>query len=140
VRQLNKAIISGVVVALVIGLAFGSFVFPRTTTLTTTQVTTKAQIITYQVTLSSKGSATTAGEYPVVTLTAVVVDVYYFTAECTTVSGTPAVTYINGPGGQLTTVVTVYNGTLPQKYFATVTTNYASLSASFTTQPFTGSC
>jgi hypothetical protein len=137
---LNKSTVSVVIVALMIGLAFGILVFPRTITLTSTQTTTTTKIITYQVTLSYRGIVSTTGEYPLVTLTAIIVDVYYYEPECTTISGTPIVTYTNGPGGQLTKVVTVYNATLPQQYLATVTTDYTSFSASETTFPYTGPC
>ena len=137
---MNKVLVSGTVIALLVGVAFGVFLFPRTTTLTTTQVSTATQTITYQVTLSSTVSAKTAASYPVVTFTAVIVDVYFFSPECTTISGTPIVTYTNGPGGQTTTVVTISNSSLPQQYIATVTTDHATFSASFTTLPFTGTC
>ena len=137
---MNRSIVSGIIVALVIGLAFGTVIFPRTTIMTTTQQVTTTQVITYQVTLTSIGSTSTYLQYQVVTLTAVVVDVYLFKGECTTIFGTPTVTYTNGPGGQLTTVVTVHNSTLAQQYVATVTTDYTILSVSFTTEPFTGSC
>jgi len=123
-----------------VGLAIGVVVFPRTTTITTTQATTTTQIITYQATLSSTGRGSGAGGYPVVTLTAIIVDVYHLAGECTTSAGTPMVTHTEFPGDQTTTVVTIYNGTLQQQYMATVTTDCASQSASFTTQPFTGPC
>jgi hypothetical protein len=129
---MDKTIISSVIVSLVLGVAIGSIAFPRTTIQTTTQTTTTTQIITYQVTESMKN-------IPVVTLTAIKVLVFHYVATCTTVSGRPFVTYTSGPGGQTTTVVTTYGGTLPQEYVATITTE-SGVSASLTTYPFTGSC
>lgn len=138
-RRLNRSTVLIAVVALMIGLALGSVFSTRTMTLTTTQLTTTTRTIPYQVTQSSYSPPGNEA-YPSVTLTAVIVDVYYYYGVCTTISGTPAITYTNGPGGQLTTVVTVYSASLPQQYIATVTTDYTSISNSATTQPYAGSC
>ena len=137
---LNKGAVSGVIVALIIGTAIGTIAFPRTNTTTLTQTTTTTQIITFQVTKSYTGNGSGAQTLTTVTLTAIIVDVYYLSGGCTTVNGTAYVTYTQFPGNQLTTVVTIHNGTLPQEYVATVTTDYQSNSASFTTQPFSGAC
>jgi hypothetical protein len=137
--RLNKSIVPVAVVALIIGLAFGMVVFPRTTTLTTTQTTTMTQMTTYQVIMSTTGNSSAEVSYPVVTFTVVTVLVYFFQGECTTVSGTPSVTYTNGPVGQLTMVTTVYHTSLPGQFSATITTELIG-SYSFITEPFAGSC
>lgn len=125
---MNAKAVSVVVVALVIGFAVGTLFFPRASTSYTTVTRTLAT--TY--TASSSGQ--------VITLTAVVVGEYFYQGTCTVVSGVPTVTYNWFAGDWLTTVVTVYNGTLPAQYSATVTTDYGSTSISNVYQPYPETC
>ena len=111
---MDKSNIVLLVVVLLIGLALGSIVFPRTT-----------------------GS----GQYPVVTVKAQPYQIYPVFAECTTVSGTAMVTYITGFAGPTGEVTTIYpqGQTLPSEYIVTVTTA-ESLSPIFQTQGTASSC
>jgi hypothetical protein len=109
----NKSIIPTVIVALIIGLAFGSLAFPRTSTQTTTQATTETLVTT--VTTTGSNSA-----YPLVTVTRVGVLFYAVVATCTTVSGTRSIVYVTE--GATTGVTTIYPPNLPQQYSVKVVT------------------
>ncbi len=110
---MNKSTVSGMVVLLLLGLAFGSVFFPRTITQTTTSVTT----------LTITGSSSAIGSYPVVTATVVTILVVPVVATCTTVSGTQSIVYTYAVGGQSTTLTTVYPPHLPQEYQVTLVTD-----------------
>lgn len=103
-------------VILLLGLSFGSLVFPRTVTQTTTQTTT---IIT---TLTATGNSSAAGSYPVVTATVITILVVPVVATCTTISGTRSIVYAYATGGQTTTVTTLYPQHLPHEYQVTLVT------------------
>ncbi|HXW94242.1 MAG TPA: hypothetical protein VEJ19_00870 [Nitrososphaerales archaeon] len=117
----NGAIASLLVVALIVGVAFGTVFFPRTLTLSSTQTTTKTTTLlslqTTTLTLVSNNQS-----YPVVTVTRITVLVYPVVATCTTVSGTRSVVYTYASGGQTTSVTTIYPSDLPQQYLVTVVT------------------
>lgn len=148
-----RTLIPSVVVAVVIGLAFGSVVFPQTRTLTTTQAktlvstqmstlttTSMTTLTTTQVsTLTLTANASGTKSYTTVTFTRITILVVPVVGTCTTVSGTATVTYIEASGGQSTTVTTIYPPNQSGSFYVTVVTASA-VSGSEQTHPFTGSC
>lgn len=112
---MNKSTISAVVVALIVGLAFGAVVLPRNTTTTTTQKTTVTQQTTSTIFINNSA-------YPVVTATVITVLVIPKVATCTTISGVRSIIYTEPYMGESTTVTTVYPPNLPQQYYVTVVT------------------
>ena len=118
----NGAIASLMVVALIVGIAFGTVFFPRTLTLTTTQTTTQTTILptteTTTLTLISNNQS-----YPLVTATFLTVLVNNVVATCTTISGTRSIVYTYLPLGGTTTVTTIYPPNLPHQYLVTIVTN-----------------
>jgi hypothetical protein len=133
VRNLNKSTISVVVVALIIGVALGSVAFPRTSTLTSTEVTALYTTQTTTLTIISNNLT-----YPIVTATRITILVIPVMATCTTISGTMSVVYTYGIG-QMTTETTVYPPNLPQEYWVTVVTasTFSASNQTFVQQPDT---
>jgi len=117
----DGTIVSLLVIALIIGVAFGTIFFPRTLTLTSTQTTTQtatlSTIRTTTLTLISNNQS-----YPLVTATRITVLAIPVVATCTAVSGTRSVVYTYASLGQTTSVTTIYPSNLPQQYLVTVVT------------------
>jgi len=111
-----------VVVALIAGLAFGTVLFPRTSTLTSTLTSTRtitlSTIRTTTLTLISNNQS-----YPVVTVTQMTVLVIPVVATCTTISGTRSIVFTYASLGQTTSMTTIYPPDLPTQYLVTVVTN-----------------
>jgi hypothetical protein len=135
---LKASFISGVAVALFIGLAIGSLAIPRTVTQTTTAI--QATTATATQTRTTTFTYQLVAVPPVVIFTVQTVLLVYNVGKCTTVSGTPMVTYYQPEANQLTTVATTYHTSLPsQQVYISMTTNNT-LVVSEVTQPFSGSC
>ena len=125
-----KSVIPVAAVALIIGLAAGAILFPRTSTLTTTQETTKIATTT----VFSSASL----PYTVVTFTVVGLQTYVVVVGCTTVLNGTTTTLTEQFGGP-TSVTTVYPSSLPPVFIVTLVTSEGE-SAYLTTQYTTGSC
>jgi len=114
----NEVIASLLVVALIIGTAFGTVFFPRTLSLTSTKTTIIPTIETNTMTIVASNQS-----YPLVTATQVTLLVDHVVATCTTVSGTRSIVYTYLPMGESTTVTTIYPPNLPHQYLVTIITN-----------------
>ncbi|MDG6999641.1 MAG: hypothetical protein JRN15_11050 [Nitrososphaerota archaeon] len=132
-----SAIIAVALVALIIGIAFGSIAFPQTKNGTTTELTTLTSTTTLVTNAPGQSS------YPTITITYQIVDVYQVVGTCTTISGSATVVYTYARLGEITSVTYIYPPEYayhpPSSFFAIVTTNSTAIQSNHT-QPYTGSC
>jgi hypothetical protein len=122
---MNRSIIPVAVVALLIGLGIGAFVFPRNTTTTTTELSFKSTTVytTQSTTQLSTVTTTmmTAGNFATVTATQLNIQYYVGVETCTTLSGDATTSYLYDEGAT-TGASTIYPPFLPSEFVVTITT------------------
>ncbi|MCL4519502.1 MAG: hypothetical protein M1587_09925 [Thaumarchaeota archaeon] len=136
-RHNFSAITAVAIVALIIGIAFGSVDFPQTKKRTTTELATLTSTTTLVTNASGQSS------YPTITITYQIVDVYQVAGTCTIISGSATVVYTYARLGETTSVTYIYPPKYayhsPSSFFAILTTNSTAIQSDHT-QPYTRSC
>ena len=103
------------------------------------KTTLSIAVVAFIIGLALGSIAFPSTQSPKVTLTAASIAFEYLVPSCTTVSGKLFVTY-RDVGGTIG-ITTVHSGTLPEGYLVTVTTvSTYSVTVTYITQPFVGSC